>query len=123
MKRKLEKNDLPIILSNTEIPDLFFTEYFTQASGDYIKVYLYLKVKYSLTETGKVVKRINPKSLTRECRKIKSYKNLLIKGDMTYPDIEQSVRSWMGSFVSIMSKKQIKKVKNIYKELFRKELP
>ena len=39
---KLEKNDLPIILSNTEIPDLFFTEYFTQANGDYIKVYLYL---------------------------------------------------------------------------------
>ena len=85
--------------------------------------YKYLQVKYSLTETGKVVKRINPKSLTRECRKIKSYKNLLIKGDMTYPDIEQSVRSWMGSFVSIMSKKQIKKVKNIYKELFGKELP
>ena len=39
---KLEKTDLPIILSNTEIPDLFFTEYFTQANGDYIKVYLYL---------------------------------------------------------------------------------
>ncbi len=39
---KLEKNDLPIIFSTTEISDLFFTEYFTQANGDYIKVYLYL---------------------------------------------------------------------------------
>ena len=39
---KLEKNDLPILLSTTEISDLFFTEYFSQSKGDYIKVYLYL---------------------------------------------------------------------------------
>lgn len=39
---KLEKNDLPILFSTTEISDLFFTEYFSQSKGDYIKVYLYL---------------------------------------------------------------------------------
>lgn len=39
---KLEQNDKSILFSNTEIPDVFFTEYLSCASGDYIKVYLYI---------------------------------------------------------------------------------
>lgn len=39
---KLETNDSSILFSSTEISDLFFTEYFSQSKGDYIKVYLYL---------------------------------------------------------------------------------
>lgn len=39
---KLEQNDKSILFSNTEIPDVFFTEYLSAASGDYIKVYLYI---------------------------------------------------------------------------------
>ena len=38
---KLEKKDKSLIFSHTEIPDIFFTEYFTEANGDYIKIYLY----------------------------------------------------------------------------------
>ena len=37
---KLEKNDKSILFSYTELPDVFFTEYLSQANGDYIKVYL-----------------------------------------------------------------------------------
>ncbi len=39
---KLEQNDLSMIFSSTEISDVFFTEYLSQANGDYIKVYLYI---------------------------------------------------------------------------------
>lgn len=39
---KLEQNDLSLLFSNTALPDLFITEYLTEAPGDYIKVYLYL---------------------------------------------------------------------------------
>ena len=39
---KLEQNDKSILFSNTEIPDVFFTEYLSMASGDFIKVYLCL---------------------------------------------------------------------------------
>lgn len=39
---KLEQNDMSLLFSNTNIPDVFFTEYFSGASGDFIKVYLYL---------------------------------------------------------------------------------
>lgn len=39
---KLEQNEKNLLFSETNLPDVFFTEYLTQASGDYIKVYLYI---------------------------------------------------------------------------------
>lgn len=39
---KLEQNDMSLIFSQTNIPDVFFTEYLSQASGDFVKVYLYI---------------------------------------------------------------------------------
>ena len=39
---KLEQNDESILFSMTKIPDIFFSEYLSQTSGDYIKVYLYI---------------------------------------------------------------------------------
>lgn len=39
---KLESSDKSILFSHTEIPDIFFTEYLSQANGDFIKVYLCL---------------------------------------------------------------------------------
>ncbi len=39
---KLEKTEESMLFSSTKIPDVFFTEYLSLASGDFIKVYLYL---------------------------------------------------------------------------------
>ena len=50
---KLEQKDSSLILSETSIPDVFFTEYLSQANGDYVKVYLYL---YFLSKYNKEVK-------------------------------------------------------------------
>lgn len=41
-KMKLEQTDMPLLFSNTNIPDIFFTEYLSQSNGDYIKVYLFM---------------------------------------------------------------------------------
>lgn len=50
---KLEQNDKPLLFSYTELPDIFFTEYLSQLSGDSIKVYLYL---IFLSKYGKDIK-------------------------------------------------------------------
>lgn len=50
---KLEQNDVSLIFSQTSIPDVFFTEYLSQANGDFVKVYLYL---YFLSKYNKDVK-------------------------------------------------------------------
>lgn len=39
---KLEQNDISMLFSNTQIPDVFFTEYLSIANGNFIKVYLYM---------------------------------------------------------------------------------
>lgn len=39
---KLEQSDLPLLFSSTNLPDIFFTEYLSQISGDALKVYLYM---------------------------------------------------------------------------------
>lgn len=85
------------------------------------ETFKYLQIKYFLADTGKVVKRINPKSVTRERRKLKAYKRLLNDGKMTYPAIEQAYRSWMGSYARIMSKEQIEHMKGLYMQLYGKD--
>ena len=82
----------------------------------------YLQTKYTLTESGKVIRRINPKSVTRERRKMKRYRSLMNKGKITYEDVEQACRSWMGNYARLMSKNQIKHMKALYRALFGKEL-
>ena len=39
---KLEQSDTSMLFSSVILPDIFFTEYLTQSSGDFIKVYLYM---------------------------------------------------------------------------------
>ena len=85
-------------------------------------VYKYLQIKYTLTDTGRVIKRINPKSVNRERRKLKAYKRLLDNGVILLEDIEQAYRSWMGDYTRIMSKRQIRHMKELFKQLFGKEI-
>ena len=84
--------------------------------------YKYLQIKYTLSGTGKVIRRINPKSVTRERRRIKKYQKMVRDGRMTEESAENACRSWIGDFHRIMSKKQIKNMKVLYKALFGKEL-
>ena len=38
----IEQKDKSLLFSKTEIPDVFFTEYLPLASGDFVKVYIYM---------------------------------------------------------------------------------
>jgi hypothetical protein len=81
----------------------------------------FLQIKYYVTSTGKVVKRINPKAVTRQRRRLKAYKRILDNGEIPLEDIELSYKSWMGDYTKLMSKKQIANMKQLYKDLFGKE--
>lgn len=80
----------------------------------------YLQFKYTLLENGRVMKRINPQTLTRERRKLKAYKRLLDKSVIPYEDIENCYKSWMGNYARYMSKKQRKNIQTLYKSLFER---
>lgn len=78
----------------------------------------HLQISYSLTETGRVVRKINPKNMTRERRKLKAYKRLLDAGTIDYMTVENSFKSWIGGHWKIMSHIQIYNMSNLYFELF-----
>lgn len=84
--------------------------------------YKYLQIRYTLTDTGRVIRRINPKNITRERRKLKAYKRLLDKGKMPAEDIEEAFKSWLGSCYKYMSNQQIINMLTLYQDLFRREL-
>lgn len=84
--------------------------------------YKVLQINYSLTDTGRIIKKINSKAITRERRKLKAYKRLLDKNKITIEDIENIFKSWMSSNYKIMSKMQISNMTQLYYDLF-KEVP
>lgn len=83
-------------------------------SGDY----RYLQVKYTLLQNGIVVRRIHPKAITRERRKLKAYKRLLDKGIVTMEEIDGYFRSWLSGNYKYMSRDQIYKMNSLYVKLF-----
>lgn len=81
----------------------------------------FLQVKYHVTPSGHIEKAINPKTLYREKKRLKKYKKKLDEGYMEYSDIENSYKSWMGNYSKLMSKEQIRSMKELYLQLYRKE--
>ena len=84
--------------------------------------YRHLQNGYSLTESGRVIRKINPKSITRERRKLKAYKRLLDAGIMNYADIENVFKSWLGGNYKRMSHRQIYNMSDLYIRLFRRKV-
>ena len=80
----------------------------------------FLQCEYFMIKTGKLVIKINPKTVTRERRKLKRYKNLLSKGIMTIKEIENSFKSWLGNYYKIMSNKQFANMIVLYYQLFER---
>lgn len=83
--------------------------------------YEFLKVRYSLTDTGKVIKKIDKEKLTKMRRKLKKLKTKLDNGEVEYKSIENMYKSWFGTHKKYMSSKQKENLNNLYNELFIKD--
>lgn len=78
----------------------------------------HLQICYALTDTGRVIRKINPKSITRERRKLKAYKRLLDQGRIDYDTIENAFKSWIGGHFKYMSMQQIAHMSDLYQQLY-----
>lgn len=84
--------------------------------------YKYLQIKYTLTNNGKIIKRINPKSLTAMRKKIKKLSKKVENKELEYSHVENMFRSWIGSSYKLLSKQQRKNLLCLYEELFSKKI-
>lgn len=80
--------------------------------------FTYLKLRYKLTSTGHLVKRINPQAVTRERRKLKKYRGLVDDGRMSLEDAKTSFKSWYGSYEKLLSYRTKNNMRALYNELF-----
>ncbi len=74
----------------------------------------FLQTQYSLTETGRVIQKINPKRLTDMRRKMKKVAR---KGCLTPKEFEDWYESWFKAHYKIMSRKQRENLDALYKQL------
>lgn len=72
----------------------------------------YLQIQYSLTATGRIIQKINPKRLTAMRRKLKK-----LAGKRDEQTIENLFKSWMRNHYRLMSKQQRKNMNTLYAEL------
>ena len=75
----------------------------------------FLQVQYSLTRTGRIIKKIHPKRITAMRRKMKKLVNIL-----TPKEFEDWYQSWFKNYYKIMSKLQRQNMNSIYEELKEK---
>lgn len=83
------------------------------------QTFRFLQIKYSLTDTGRIIKRISSKAITRERRKLKAYKRLLDNKRLTYKEIEDIFKGWMACNYKNMSMQQITNMSQLYYDLFK----
>ena len=72
----------------------------------------FLQVQYSLTNTGRIIQKINPKRLTAMRRKMKK-----IAGKLTRTDFTNFYQSWFKNHYKLMSKQQRTNMDTLFNQL------
>lgn len=83
------------------------------------KGFKFLKIKYLLTKTGKVIMRQNSAFFKRETAKLKALKRLMLKNKVSFNEIELQFRSWIGNAKRFNNQKSVQQSINFYKTTFR----
>lgn len=80
--------------------------------------FTFLKTKFKLTDTGKVIMRPCRQSITRERRKLKKLKAKMNEGKITFDEVRQQYASWQGYMKHKMSWRTVQNMNRLFNELF-----
>jgi hypothetical protein len=72
--------------------------------------FTFLKARFALTDTGKVICGINPKSVRRMRRKLRTFRHWVDTGKMALCDAQTSYKAWRGSLKRYNSRKTAKQI-------------
>lgn len=95
------------------------------------KPFKFLKIRYRLTETGKVIRSYSSETFIREKRKLKKLKAKLMRGEIDFRTIELQYKGWRGHITRKKNKKSkhgkpiysnyksLRDTDRLYNELFK----
>ena len=82
------------------------------------KGFKFLKAKFTLIETGRVYRKINPVSSQTMRRKLKVFRRWVDEGRFTLKDVDCTFQSYLGHMKRGDSYNKIKQMESFYSELF-----
>ena len=82
--------------------------------------FTFLQVKYNVSQSGKILKRMSHGKITRERRRLKAFRRMVNKGQMTEPEVQNCYQSWRGTTIKDHNayKKSINKMDRIFNAMF-----
>ena len=80
--------------------------------------FTFLKTRFFLTDSGKVVRKIDPGSVARMRRKLKKFREWVDRGKMAIEDVATSYQSWRGYAKRFDAYRTLKSMDALYSELF-----
>jgi len=83
--------------------------------------FCFLKTRFYISGTGKIIKKPCRDSVTRERRKLKRQAKLYAQGQISLEAINISYQSWKGSMKHRDARKTVHNMEKLYKKLFNKE--
>ena len=83
--------------------------------------FTWLKVRFFLLPSGKIVRKIYRRSVTKQRKKIKKFKELIATGKMTMMDAYSSWQSWKAYASNFNAWHTIKNMEKLFGELFNSD--
>lgn len=83
--------------------------------------FTYLKTRFFLTKTGKVVRKIYKRSVTRQRQKLKKLRKKLDEGVITIEDVYHNFQSWSSYARNFDAWHTLQNMKKLYLQLFHEE--
>ncbi len=81
--------------------------------------FIFLKIRYIYGKRGRIIKIPCRKSITRERRKLRKFRNLVVAGRMKPEEVRDQYKSWRGNIIRYNAYKSVRITDALYKTLFR----
>ena len=82
------------------------------------KGFSFMKIKYKVTKSGKIIRTLTRPGIVRMRRKLKKFRRLVTEGVMTYDDVYNSIQSWLSHYEIAHSYTTKKNMLKLYNDLF-----
>lgn len=79
----------------------------------------YLKINYKVLPSGRLIRKVHNSVFRREYRRIKKFKRLSDKGDMSLEDAIQCFKSWKGTFKKYDSGYKMLRIERYFRSTFK----
>lgn len=79
---------------------------------------MYLKIKYILRDTGRIIQLVPRETFDREYRRLDTFERLISTNRMTLEEVTQCFISWYGSYYQFDSKKKLDELRRYFRLKF-----